>query len=139
MTICPDLLPDMLNLAQPVFEAAEAYPDRAALLCREGALTYGELGQRIRQLAGALEQLGLKSGDRVALLLYNTSAFVTSYFALLSLGVAVIPMNTRLTAPELEVILEDAEARLLITSLEFYETVVPWAGRHRAGYGAAGR
>lgn len=124
MTICPDLLPDMLNLAQPVFEAAENTPDKVALLCREGALTYGELGQRIRLLAGALEQLGLKTGDKVALLLYNTPAFVVSYFALLSLGVAVIPMNTRLTTSELEVILEDAEARLLITSLEFYEPVV---------------
>lgn len=124
MTTCPELLPDMLNLAQPVFAVAESDPDKIALLCREGALTYGDLSERVRKLAGALTQLGLTQGDKVALLLYNTSAFVVSYFALLSLGVAVIPINTRLTKSEVEVILEDAEARLLITSLEFYETVV---------------
>jgi long-chain acyl-CoA synthetase len=124
MTICPDLLPDILNLAQPVFAVAESDPDRTALLFREGVLTYGELGNRIQRLAGAFTQLGLKTGDKVALLLYNTPAFVVSYFALLSLGVVVVPINTRLTAAEVEVILEDAEARLLVTSLEFYETVV---------------
>ncbi len=124
MTATPDLLPDLLNLAQPVLEMAAHQPDQIALLGREGKITYGELGERIRHLAGAFEQLGLGVGDRVALLLYNTPAFVVAYFALLSLGVAVIPMNTRLTTPELETILADAEARLLVTSLEFYETVI---------------
>ena len=124
MTICPELLPDMMNLAQPVFVVAESEPDKIALLCREGTLTYGELAERIHQLAGSLVQLGLTQGDTVALWLYNTSAFVVSYFALLSLGVVVVPMNTRLTAAEVEVILEDAGARLLITSMEFYDKVV---------------
>jgi len=124
MTTCPELLPDMLNLAQPVFAVAESDPDRTALLCREGVISYGELGDRIRKLAVSFSRLGLSQGDKAALLLYNTPAFVISYFALLSLGVTVIPVNTRLTTPEVEVILEDAEARLLVTSLEFYETVV---------------
>lgn len=121
MTISPETLPDTLNLAQPVFVAAERHPDQIALLGREGTLTYEALAERITRMAGALEQLGLKTGDKVGLLLYNTQAFVVSYFALLSIGVAVIPLNTRLTAAELDIILNDAEARLLISSLEFYE------------------
>jgi long-chain acyl-CoA synthetase len=119
-----DTLSETLNLARPIFQAAELNPDKVALLCREGATTYGMLAERISRLVGALEKLGIQVGDRVALLLYNTQAFVVSYFALLSMGVAVVPMNTRLTASEVDTILEDAEAKLLISSLEFYETVM---------------
>ena len=119
----PEVAPQTMNLAQPVFQAAGQHPDKTAFLCREGATSYEALTERISALAGALEQLGLQTGDKVGLLLYNTSAFAVAYFALLSIGVAVIPLNTRLTAPELDTILNDAEARLLISSLEFYETV----------------
>jgi long-chain acyl-CoA synthetase len=123
MTPEPTASLEKANLAQPVFDAAAFYPEKVALLGREGALTYGALVNRIELLAGALNQLGLQKGDRVGLLLYNTPAFIVSYFALLSLGVAVVPLNTRLTSPELNVILNDAEARLLISSLEFYPIV----------------
>jgi long-chain acyl-CoA synthetase len=121
---CPAHLPELLNLAQLVFDWAKSQPDKTALLCRSGSLTYAELAKRVRGMAGALAHLGLQTGDKVALLLYNTQAFAISYFALLSLGVTVVPLNTRLTTAELEIILNDAEARLLVTSLEFYETVV---------------
>ncbi|MCE3236016.1 MAG: lcfB 5 [Vampirovibrio sp.] len=123
MTISPEILPDTLNLAQPVFSAAERAPDQTALICRKGATSYEALAERITRLAGALEQLGLKTGDKAGLLLYNTQAFVVSYFALLSIGVTVIPLNTRLTASELDTILNDSQARLLISSLEFYEAI----------------
>lgn len=112
-----------VNLAQAVFDAAKNHADKIALIDREGTQTYSALAAKMTRLAGVLEQIGLQRGDKVALLLYNTATFVTAYFALLALGVTVIPLNTRLTASELDVILNDAEARLLITSLEFYETI----------------
>lgn len=111
------------NLAQPVFEASQRTPDKVVFWCREGATTYATFTERMVRLAGALETLGLKSGDKVALLLYNTQSFVLSYFALLGLGVVVIPLNTRLTAPEIDTILNDSEARILMSSLEFTATV----------------
>jgi long-chain acyl-CoA synthetase len=112
-----------LNLADIVFNAASAYPDKIAFWGRAGSVSYSKLTRQITRLAGALEQLGLSAGDKVGLLLYNTPTFVVSYFALLSLGLVVVPMNTRLTPTELDTILNDAEARLLISSLEFYDTV----------------
>ncbi|HEY9746792.1 MAG TPA: long-chain fatty acid--CoA ligase [Oculatellaceae cyanobacterium] len=111
------------NLAQAIFDHAASQPDKVALLSREGQCTYADLATRITRLSGALEQLGLRPGDKVGLLMYNTAAFVTAYFALLASGLVVIPLNTRLTAPELDTILNDAQAKLLITSLEFYERV----------------
>jgi long-chain acyl-CoA synthetase len=123
MSVSSLMMPNTLNLAHCVFKAAHMDPDKPALICREGVTSYETLIDKITRLAGALEQLGLCTGDRVGLLVYNTQAFVVAYFALLGLGVAVIPLNTRLTAPEIDTILEDAEAKLLISSLEFYETV----------------
>lgn len=117
------LLAETTNLAQPVFNASIRYPEKIALISREGSHTYEALCTRITRFAGALEQLGLQEGDKVGLLLYNTTSFVIAYFALLALGITVIPLNTRLTSIELNTILDDAEARHLITSLEFYDAV----------------
>lgn len=118
-----DMPSQTTNLAQIVLDMADRYPQHTALLYRDTTYTYAELADELERLAGALEQLGLRAGDRVALLLYNTPAFVLGYFALLSLGVTVIPLNTRLTAPEISTILNDAQARLLMTSVEFAEVV----------------
>lgn len=113
-----------LNLAQLVLDSAERTPEQVALWSRESRLTYRELADRVLRLAGALEQLGLSAGEKVGLLLYNTQAFVVSYFALLGLGVTVIPLNTRLTPTELDILLNDARARLIISSPEFYDVIV---------------
>ena len=111
------------NLARPVFEAAHQHPEATALLGREGTLAYGALSERIRHLAGALAHLGMEPGDRVALLMYNTPAWVISYFALLGLGLVVIPLNTRLTSHEIETILKDAQARVLLSAMDFAEVL----------------
>lgn len=126
-------LPETLNLARCIFEAAQTDSDKPAFICREGTTTYGQFTDKVTLLAGALEQLGLKAGDKVGLLLYNTLAFAVSYFALLSLGVTAIPLNTRLTATELDTILDDAEAKLLISSLEFYDTITRLQARTLQG------
>jgi long-chain acyl-CoA synthetase len=121
MTRFPDLSAPTLNLADIVFQAAERSPDKIAFQGRNGTLTYQALAKQINDLTGALTRMGLAQGDKVGLWLYNTPSFVISYFALLSLGLVVIPLNTRLTAPELDTILNDSGAKLLITSLEFYD------------------
>lgn len=113
----------MMNLAESIFRVAREAPERPALRYDEASLTYGAFAERIRRLASMLETLGLRCGERAGILLYNTPDFAIAYFALLSLGAVVVPLNTRLTGPELETILRDAEARLLITSSDFDEPV----------------
>jgi long-chain acyl-CoA synthetase len=110
----------MSNLAAPIFRVAQEDPERIAFWVDDLTLSYGVCAVKISRLANALRQWGLRPGDRVGVWLYNTPGFVLTYFAVLSLGAVVIPINTRLTGEELATILRDAEARLLVTATDFF-------------------
>jgi long-chain acyl-CoA synthetase len=130
------------NIARILFEAAEKAPHKIAILFQSprsndlnsvehhpafsselSGLTYSNLLQTVRYASGAFESLGVRPGDCVALLLYNEISFVIGYFALLNMGVTILPLNTRLTGEELSTILEDAEARWLVTQDDFLSVV----------------
>src|SRR5687767_4326380 len=89
---------------------ARLYPLETAVAVVGGPqLTYRELRSRALCLAGALAGLGVGAGDRVALLADNGLAPFEVLLATAHLGAAVVPLGTRLTRPELEQILGDAE------------------------------
>src|SRR5690242_14407796 len=76
--------------------------------------TYAELDRRADRLAGALVARGIGRGDRVALLAPNCAEYFELQFACGRLGAIMLPLNWRLTAPELQYILSDATPKLLI-------------------------
>jgi O-succinylbenzoate-CoA ligase len=82
-------------------------------------LTYRELNDRANRIANALRLQGVKKGDRVALLLMNGAEFVETFFAVAKIGAVNVPLNFRLVADELEFILKDSGATVLISSAEF--------------------
>ena len=84
-------------------------------------LSFHELNQRCNRTANALLAHGVSKGERVALLLMNSAEFVEAYFALAKVGAVVVPLNWRLVADELEFILKDSGATLLIYSKEFID------------------
>ena len=86
-------------------------------------LTYSELNSRCNQIANAFLDGGIARGDRVGLLLMNSSEFLELFFALGKIGCVVVPLNWRLVADELEFILKDSGATKLVFSDEFAETV----------------
>jgi fatty-acyl-CoA synthase len=89
-------------------------PDRVALAHPSRTLTYRQLARRVRQLANALTACGVAPGDRVAYLGPNHPAFVETLFATGSIGATFVPLNTRLAAPELQYMLDDSAAKVLI-------------------------
>src|SRR6478609_4693237 len=111
------------NLAQPVFTYASSTPEQIALLYADEAISYANLAERIQAVSNHLASLGLKAGDKVGLLQYNTPGWAIGYFAALHINLVIVPLNTRLTAPELETILSDSGARLLISSSDFIEPI----------------
>ncbi|MEM9514035.1 MAG: long-chain-fatty-acid--CoA ligase [Actinomycetota bacterium] len=91
-------------------------------------LTNAELNARSNRVANALTDAGVEKGDRVALLLMNGAEFVESFFAGGKIGAVIVPLNWRLVADELEFILSDAGATVLIFGADFADV----AGELRA-------
>jgi len=86
-------------------------------------LSYGKLNELANRMANALASLGVKKGDRVALLMPNCPQFVISYYAVLKLGGIVVATNPLYSARELEFQIKDAGAETIIVLSLFYKTV----------------
>ena len=94
---------------------AREYPEKIALIAREGRLTFGALQSRVAALATHLQQEGIRRGDRVGVLLPNSNAFALGYYATQRVGAVTVVLDARLKGKELEGVLEDADLKLLIT------------------------
>ena len=85
--------------------------------------SYAELNAETNKVASLLVDAGVKKGDRVALLLMNSSEFMTAFFATAKLGAVIVPLNWRLIADELEFILKDSGTTVLVFGSEFAANV----------------
>lgn len=99
-------------------------------------MRYNQLGRYVNSLATALKDIGIHQGDRVALLLPNCPQYVMSYYAILSIGAVVVPVNPLSTEPELLHIFRDGQVRaaicldLLAGRLENVRETCHTAGEH---------
>ncbi len=89
-----------MNLARILTDRAAAQGDRVALWFEDDAVSYAELERRAAVGARALRSQGIRPGDRVAIQLVNSPAFVAAYFAALRVGAVVVPLNVLLAEPE---------------------------------------
>lgn len=113
------------NLGLFLSKRAFLSPEREAYVESDGSLrlTFKQLNARCNQLANAFRDAGVVKGERVALLLMNSSEFMEAYFALAKIGAVVVPLNWRLVADELEFILKDSGTTRLIFDSDFVDTV----------------
>ena len=104
-------------------ETVQRYGDRVALQTKQkGAyrpLSYQQVGDQVESLSTALGQLGLKQGDRVALLSENRSEWAVAYLGIVSCGLVVVPIDKDLKSAEIQHILDFAEARVLICEAQY--------------------
>jgi fatty-acyl-CoA synthase len=98
---------------------ARRTPDRVALQYGQDPITYAQLMRRIERTAGWLATRGIKPGEVVALLMKNSPAFLELTFAISHLGAISLPINYRLAAEEVDYILNNAGARLVLCDEEF--------------------
>ena len=104
-------------------ETAERFPDNAAISFMGREFTYRELLALIDAFAAALEGLGIKKGDRVAIHLPNCSQFPIVYYGALAIGAVVVPCNPMYVARELSHQLNNSGSTTIITMTRFYELV----------------
>ncbi len=90
-------------------------PDATALRFLGNTVTWAGLQRRVAALADALSRRGVGFGDRVMILMLNRTEFIESVLAVNMLGAIAVPLNFRLTAAEIAFLVEDCEARLMIT------------------------
>lgn len=105
-----------LSVAAILAETARRSPDRNALLIGDQAITYGPLWEQTRAYAGALAERGVGPGSRVAVLIPNVPDFARVYYAVLALGAVVVPVHLLFKAEEIEYVLRDSGASLLVLS-----------------------
>jgi fatty-acyl-CoA synthase len=106
-------MPD-ISLGNWFAQRAIRSPRRRALTFEGATLTYGELLDRIDRLAAGLRAGGVSHGDRVGFLGLNQPAFFEVMFAAARLGAIFVPLNFRLTGPELSYIIGDAGVHTLV-------------------------
>jgi len=113
--------------SQPLFRfldtAARHYPRTRALIFYDRALTYRELNDAVNRFAHALMRLGVKKGDRVALLLPNSPQMVIAYHAALKAGAVAVSLNPLSTAEELGHQLNDSGAETIVALSLFYPLI----------------
>lgn len=109
----------MYPLAHVLQRALALYPQRLAVVDGNLRLTYRQLAERVQRLAAGLLGLGLKRGDRVAILDWNSHRYLEMFYACAHAGLAFMPVNSRLALPELRYVLKDSDARALAFSEPF--------------------
>lgn len=101
--------------------SAQVYGDRLAIVDGSERFTYSEFLDRSLCLSGALRDLGIAVGDRVAVLSANTHIMLEAHNGVPLAGAVLVSMNVRLQAHELAFILKHSESRVLIHDAEFGE------------------
>ncbi|MGH3631661.1 MAG: long-chain-fatty-acid--CoA ligase [Sciscionella sp.] len=102
--------------------AARQFPDRPAFTFGDTVLSYRSLDERVNRLARALAGMGVRRGDRVAILMRNRLEYAEVLYAVARLGAIGVPINFRLVAGEVGYILGDCTPRALVVDRCFAET-----------------
>ncbi len=103
-----------MNIAQGLAHAKKVAGNRQAVACGSVHYTWKEFDRRTDALARSLAALGVKRGDRVAVLMLNCHRYLELYYACGRMGAVIVPLNYRLARPEIVFILNDSESKILV-------------------------
>jgi len=98
-----------MNTAEFLNIATAICPDKEAIIFEGRRYTFSQLNERVNRLANGLAELGVKQGDRVALVQVNCNQCVETYFAVAKLGAIYVPLNFRARGEELAYMINTAD------------------------------
>ncbi|KQW86838.1 AMP-binding protein [Brevundimonas sp. Root1279] len=111
-----------LTLDKFLDHAAKWHPNVEVVTAHEGERVvrtgYAEIRRRALKVSGVLEGLGVRCGDRVATLAWNTQSHVEAWYAIMGMGAVCHTLNPRLTETQLAAMVSQSEARILIASAD---------------------
>ena len=132
-------------LADTFKKAYKLFPKKQAIVCGTARWTYEEFYDGIQRLSHGLTEFGVRKDDKVAVLLPNCHYFLEAYYGITGVGAISIPINYRLSPPEIAFILRDSESKLLIADPMFRGQIdsirreipgierILWTGREGVG------
>lgn len=120
-----------MNLSDMLAKNAWMYPGETALIelaprkNLRKEITWRQFDERVNRIANALEERGVKKGDKVLHLLRNSINWLEAYFGIIRTGAWAVPLNFRFGTADIKYCAEIAEARVMILAEEFIERVEP--------------
>src|SRR5947208_8518732 len=115
-----------------IARGASAYGDAPAVIQGERQVSFRDFRRRADTLAGGLLRLGIGQGDRICVLAQNDAAYLELYGACARQGIIAYPINWRLTAQEVERVVERAAPRMMVVDASTLPVVAGWPERKRA-------
>ena len=115
------------TLSKLLREQARENPNSLLLLFDDRRLTYGDFQREVNRVASSLLRLGVRKGDKIALLLPNCPEFLFAVFAAAEIGAIFVPINTAFSAGEAGYVLNHSDSSFLVTS----QAYLPLVGKIR--------
>jgi fatty-acyl-CoA synthase len=103
--------------------AKDIYPNYEAVVYESRKYTWSEVYKRCIKFASALEKLGIKTGDTVSVLAFNTPEIFEAHYSIPMVGAVINAINTRLDSKTISYILNHSEAKVLIVDRQFHDVV----------------
>jgi long-chain acyl-CoA synthetase len=100
---------------------AKNNPDKLAIIDGNHRYTYEQVGERTAKVKAALKSRGVKKGDCVGILMYNSFRYLELLYAITAMGAIAVPLSTRLSLDELDFMMKDSEIKLLFIHREFLQ------------------
>ena len=108
-------------LTRIIEDKARKYPDHVVFQFRDEPITLGELNERINRAANGFLALGVKHGDKVAIMLPNCPEFLYAWFGLNKIGAVEVPINVALKGAGLAYQIDQSDSVVLIADLEYLD------------------
>ena len=112
-----------MDLRAFIESRVDQHPEKPFLYFEKKVLSYRDFDRKINRAANGLLELGVKKGDRVALLLSNRPEFLYAWFGLAKIGAVMVPINTGFKEKEAGYVINHSEAAGLIFDREFLPVV----------------
>ncbi|MBF0522889.1 MAG: AMP-binding protein [Candidatus Omnitrophica bacterium] len=116
------------NIFEEFSSAVQAFPSQSSIITHgkdaTWRLTYSELFSKSLQLANLLRDVGVKPKDKVAFILGNQSEYAVSFFAVMSMGATVVPLDVQFSLDQIKRIMIHSDAKALIVKKDRYKEIV---------------
>lgn len=113
-----------MNIGSLLSQSARKFPELLAIECEGRSYTYRGFNEEVNKLAHGLLQRGVNKGDKLAIMMKNSDHFVFTFFAAAKIGAVAVPVNFRLTATEVQYILDQSDAAIVVCDKEFEQIIV---------------